>query len=133
MQGLERLDERAISRVNGAAWTTLRGAFFRVAKALLAVSPQTRSQLTTIYVKFCVDDQLDTVYAVVWLKTSRQIVVGLNVPEEHRPISVPRSMPGHAYKNLNAYFVIDPDDVIPDRLFDCIPVAYLHASSSVIK
>ena len=133
MQGLERLDERAISRVNGAAWTLLRGSFFRVAKALLAVSPQTRSQLTTIYVKFCVDDKLDTVYAVVWLKTSRQIVVGLNLSEEQRPLAVPRSMPGHAYKNLNAYFVIDPDDVMPNGLFDSIPAAYHHALSSALK
>lgn len=79
---IERLDEKAVLRVSGPSWEPLRAVFLDVASTLLSPSPETTSELTTIYVKFCCSPANKEVFAVVWLKTSKQIVIGLSLPEE---------------------------------------------------
>jgi hypothetical protein len=113
MPMVERLDEEAVKRVSGPSWELLRAAFFDASRVLLAVCPEATSELTTIYVKFCVSTAKKAVYAVVWLKNSKQIVIGLSLPEE---VESPRLGPppqGTKYKGLTKYLTIRPDELIP--------------------
>ena len=125
---IERLDEKAVQRVSGPAWEALRAVFFDASRVLLAVSPAATSELTTIYVKFCVSAAKKDVYAVVWLKNSKQIIVGLALPEEvDSPLLGPPPQ-GTQYKGLTKYLTIRPGGAIPDALADWARFAFTSVS-----
>ncbi len=105
-----KLDQRAVDRVSGPSWEAMRPAVLKLADALLSPSEKATNQLTTIYVKF--ERPAGSVYAVMWVKKSTQVVVGLalpagmNSPRFHAPPSTMK------YPGLTAYFsVTSPEDV----------------------
>ncbi len=111
------LGERAKKYVSGPAWEPLRGAFFSICNAFLAVDPAARGDLTTIYVKFSIRTASgEQVYAVVWLRTSRQLVLGLALPEEVESPVLASAPKGCKYKGLTKYLTIRPDDALPVEL-----------------
>ena len=90
------LSQRIIAKVSGPAWESLRGQFMRIARSLLAVSPDADSELVTTYVKFTVNMAPQShvvqaqplfgeqhVFAAIWLRSSKQLIVGLALPEEY--------------------------------------------------
>ena len=78
------LSQRIIAKVSGPAWEQLRGQFMQMARLLLAVSPDADSELFTTYVKFTVHTDLQShVFAAIWLKSSKRLIVGLALPEEY--------------------------------------------------
>lgn len=122
---VDRLDTRAVERISGAAWDSLRQSFFQISEILLSASPTASSELTTIYVKFCAGAD---VYAVVWIKTAKQIVVGLSLPEEvQSPTFVPAPK-GTTYRGLTKHFVIENGTPIPDQLGEWARLAFVTAS-----
>jgi hypothetical protein len=128
MPMIERLDEKAVARVSGPAWEALRAAFFDASQVLLAVSPEATSELTTIYVKFCVSAAKKDVYAVVWLKNSKQIIIGLSLPEEvESPLLGPPPQ-GTQYKGLTKYLTIRPGEAVPDAFGDWTRLAFIAIS-----
>lgn len=121
---IERLDEKAVQKVSGPTWEPLREDFFTISKKLLSVSADAASQLTTIYVKFCTTSAMNEVYAVVWIKTSKKIVVGLSLPEDVDDACLEPPPKGHTYKGLTKFFTVTLDDPIPDGLLRWAKLAY---------
>jgi hypothetical protein len=115
------LSQEAIERVSGPAWTTLRPAFLDISEKLLAVAPEAVGSLTTIYVKYQVSAAPNAnVFAVVWLKTAKNIVVGLSLPDDCK---------SPKYRGLTGYFQIKPGMAIPDELPKWAAKAYQKASA----
>ena len=127
---IERLDEKAVKRVSGATWHPLREDFLKISKKLLSVSPDTASQLTTIYVKFGTSSAMNRVYAVVWLKNSKSIVVGLSLPEGFDAAGLEPPIQGHVYKGLTKYFTVDLDKPVPESLLQWAKLAFETATEA---
>lgn len=125
---IERLDEKAVQRVSGPTWGSLREDFFKISRKLLSVSPHAASQLTTIYVKFCTTSAMSQVYAVVWIKTSKSIVVGMSLPEDFEDSDLGPPPKGHSYKGLTKYFSVTADKGVPDSLLRWTRLAFETAS-----
>jgi hypothetical protein len=123
------IDPKAIERVSGPSWEALRPAFVKVADTLLAVAPSTGSQLTTIYVKFTIGREPSSpVFAVVWLKNSKRLVVGFSMPEGFQSDLLGDTPSGMNYKGLTHYLTIEPGDEIPDALHTWVKAAYENVS-----
>ena len=82
----------------------MKESFLEISRKLLSAAPDTKAELTTIYVKYCTTQAGTEVYAVAWLKTSKEIVVGMSLPEsiDHPRLGIAR--PGMRYKGLTKYF-----------------------------
>ena len=77
------LSQHTIAKVSGPAWESLRGQFLQIARLLLAVSRDADSELMTSYVKFTINTAPQSpVFAAIWLKSSKRLIVGLALPEE---------------------------------------------------
>jgi hypothetical protein len=119
------LSQRIIAKVSGPAWEQLRGQFVQVGQLLLAVSPDAHSDLITTYVKFTINSNPQSpAYAAIWLKTSKRLVVGLALPEDHEAEELGPAPPGMAYKGLNKYFVVERGGVVPKGLAQWAGLAY---------
>jgi len=128
--GLDRLSQDAIQRVNGPSWEPLRQAFFNISDVLLGVSEEAAGVLTTIYVKYQVNDSPNSgVYAVVWLKDSKQIVIGLALPEDYGSELLGPAPPRTNYKGITRYFTIRPGEPVPDELSQWATAAFQNVSA----
>ena len=109
-----RLSSDAVQRVSGRAWDELRPLFLQVSDTLLGVSATAVGVLTTIYVKYQLEDSpTSPVFAVVWLKKSSQLVVGLAVPDEiHSPCLV-EAPKGMTYRGLSRYLALQAGCALP--------------------
>jgi hypothetical protein len=125
---IERLDPKAVERVSGPAWESLKPVFFDLSRVLLSVSPDAASELTTIYVKFCPTAEKNSVFAVVWLKSSKQIVVGLSLPETVESPMLGPAPQGATYKGLTKYLTIRPGEAIPEELGGWAKLSYETAA-----
>ena len=124
------LSQRAKEKVAGPAWEDLREAFYTICEALLSVSSDTRGDLTTIYIKFTVNDAPGSqVYAVMWLKSSKRIVVGLALPEEFESDELGSAPAGMTYKGLTKYFIIERGGSVPSCIYDWGQRAFDHVAS----
>lgn len=122
---LSRIDPRAIERVSGPAWQLLREPFLRLSRILLDANPAAQSELTTIYVKYSVETSGGkTPYAVVWVKRSSELVVGLALPEDVDHPSLQPPPAGMKYPLLTRYFVVSQVGQLPKDLFDWARLAH---------
>jgi len=125
------LSQRTIAKVSGPAWEQLRGQFMQIARLLLAVSPEADSDLLTTYVKFMVNsDASCPVYAAVWLKSSKRLIVGLALPEECEAEELGPALPGTMYRGLTKYFVVERGGDAPKQLAEWAMTAYQNALSA---
>ena len=125
------LSQRIIAKVSGPAWESLRGQFMQISRLLLAVSPDADSELMTTYVKFTVHSAPQSpVFAAIWLKSSKRLIVGLALPEEYKAEGLGPSLPGTMYKGLNQYFVVERGGVVPKGLAEWAKTAYQNALSA---
>ncbi len=123
------LSQRFIAKVSGPAWESLRGQFMQIARSLLAVSPDADTELVSAYVMFTINsDPQSPVFAAVWLKTSKQLIVGLALPVEYEAELGP-ALPGTMYKGLTKYFVVERGGVVPKGLGEWAKTAYQNALS----
>ncbi len=128
--GLERLSQDAIKRVNGPSWEPLRQAFFNISEVLLGISEEAIGVLTTIYVKFQITSSPNSaVYAVVWIKDSKQIVVGLALPEDYESELLGPAPPRSNYKGITRYFTVRPAESVPAELSQWATSAHQNASA----
>lgn len=119
------LSERARKKVAGPAWNAIRPAFEEINDALLSVSPDSFADLTTVYIKYCVSsDPTARVFAVIWVKTSKELVVGLALPDDLEDARLSGAPPGTTYKGLTRYFAIKSGDSVPDSIGDWARSAY---------
>jgi hypothetical protein len=130
MEGSKQLDPKVLEKVGGPAWERLRGAFFEIATALLETSPASTSEFTTIYIKFLPSKGKADVFGVVWIKSSKQIVVGLSLPDtvnSPRFVSAPQ---GTKYRGITKYFVVTESEPVPSELTQWAYSAYQNVSSA---
>jgi len=124
------LSQRIIAKVNGPAWEQIRGQVMQISRLLLAVSPDADSKLFGIYVKFTIgNDPNSPVYAVVWLKSSKRLIVGMALPEDYEAAGLGPALPGTTYKGLHKYFVVEQGGVVPKGVAEWAKVAYQNAVS----
>lgn len=125
------LSQRIIAKVSGPAWDQLRGQFMQTARLLLAVSSDADSELMTTYVKFTINSTPSCpVYAAVWYKNSKRLIVGLALPEEFDAEELGPSLPGTMYKGLNKYFIVERGGAVPKGLAEWASLAYRNALSA---
>ncbi len=125
------LSQHTIAKVSGPAWESLRGQFMQTSRLLLAVSPDADSELMTTYVKFTINAApQSSVFAAIWLKSSKRLVVGLALHEEYEAEELGRSLPGTMYKGLTKYFVVERGSAVPKGLAEWARVAYQNALSA---
>ena len=125
------LSQRIIAKVSGPAWESLRGQFTQISGLLLAVSPDAHSELLTTYVKFMVhSDASSSVFAAIWLKNSKRLVVGLALPEEHEAAGLGPAPPTMTYKGLTKYFIVERSNAVPKGLAEWAKMAYQNALSA---
>jgi hypothetical protein len=122
------LSQHTIAKVSGPAWESLRGQFMQISRLLLAVSPDADSELMTTYLKFTIHTTPQSnVFAAIWLKSSKRLIVGLALPEDCEAEGLGPSLPGTMYKGLNKYFVVERGGVVPKALAEWAKTAYQNA------
>lgn len=125
---IERLDPRAIKKISGPAWDTLRPAFAMLNDRLLGVSDDVNGELTTIYIKYRGETTHNQPFGVVWVKKASQLVVGLSLPEsfEHeRFVPTPK---GCTYAGLTKFLIVDANLGVPDEFDDWAKAAHKERS-----
>ena len=124
------LSQHTIAKVSGPAGNRCAGNSCRWSRSLLAVSPDADSELMTTYVKFTVHgDATSPVFAAIWLKSSKRLIVGLAMPEEFEAAELGPAIPGTTYKGLTKYFVVERGGVVPKDLAEWAGLAYRNALS----
>jgi hypothetical protein len=125
------LSQRIIDKVSGPAWEQIRGQFMQMAQLFLSVSPDADSKLLNTYVKFTTrTDPNSPVFAVVWLKSGKQMMVGLALPEEYDARELGPAPLGTTYKGLNKYFIVQRGGTVPEGFAEWAGRAYQNASSA---
>lgn len=122
----ERLDPRAVSRISGDAWQSMRPVFDRLNDALLSASPTATGVLTTIYIKYASPETNAQPYAVVWVKKSTEIVVGLALPSDFRADGLVDAPRVYKYAGLTKYLVLGKGAELPPSFGDWVREAYFH-------
>lgn len=121
---IERLDPRAVDKVNGPAWQHMRPLFDRLNDVLLAVSPTTNGQLTTIYIKYSGPETGNQPYGVLWIKKARELTLGLALPEDVEAPQLVKAPRGCTYAGLTKYVVLESGDELPEEIADWVKMAY---------
>jgi hypothetical protein len=97
----------------------------KYASSALSLGGDITAELTTIYVKYKYSpDAMSEIFAVVWVKNTTQIVVGLAFPEDKIPSELSPAPARHNYRPLNGYFVLRPGDALPASFPDWARQAY---------
>lgn len=125
------LSERARQKVAGPAWDKLRNQFNRITHAILDVDSNAHGELTTVYVKFTIDSAPDSrVYAVVWVKSSKHLTLGLALPPGSDAVGLGPAPKGMAYRGVTRYITIGPGDRVPEDLPEWAAKAYEAVKSN---
>jgi hypothetical protein len=92
---------------------------------LLSVDEPVSSELTTIYIKYKIaDDPFAPVFAVLWVKSVKDVILGLATPEKIGHDRVTDAPKGMKYKGLTSYLKIGEDATIPRQLAEWAQTAY---------
>lgn len=120
----DRLDSKAVDKISGPSWDTLRPAFSDVSDALLNVAVSATGKLTTIYIKYSSPETSGNPFGVVWVKKASEIVVGLSLPNDvnHERIGDPPK--GCKYAGLTKYITIKAGDDVPRAFTKWAEAAY---------
>jgi hypothetical protein len=122
---MNNLDPRITDRIRGPAWSEIRDKFIDLSERVLAVSPRARAELTTIYVKFAIDtDPTAPVYAVAWLKSAKNVVIGFALPEATDDAALISAPTGMMYKGITKYLRVLPDAPLPDAVTEWARVSF---------
>lgn len=111
---MSELDPRAVERVSGPSWQALKPAVLAIGEAILSADAKAKNELTTIYVKF--ERPGGAVYAVMWIKKSTEVVVGLALPTRVVHERLHDAPKGMSYPGLTRYFTVKGVDDIPADL-----------------
>jgi hypothetical protein len=122
------LDDRTIEKVGGPAWSELRLTFMKISESLLAVSESSRGELTTIYVKYASDETRSKPFAVVWLRKSSELTIGLALPDDVASEAFVDMPKGCKYAGLTRYLVLSADTGVPDEFNEWASTAFRHVS-----
>ena len=83
------------------------------------------------YVKFTLHTAPQSpVYAAVWLKSSKRLIVGLALPEDYDAEELGPAPPKMMYKGLHKYFVVERGSAVPKGLAEWAGLAYQNVFST---
>jgi len=124
------ISEKAREKVSGPSWDAMRPKFDDMTDTLLSVDADAFADITTIYIKFTISNQATSpVYAVMWVKSSKRLVVGLALPEDDVPDDLGKAPKGMSYKGLTGYFTVEQEDDIPSSLAEWATNAFNFVAS----
>jgi hypothetical protein len=124
------LDMRATNRVSGPAWKTIKPHIDVVNAALLGVSPTSRGELTRIYIKYTTAETGCQPFAVMWVRSSSEIVIGLALPPDFHIGKIRAPLKPIAYSGLTTYFCLSARDAFPAGIETWSAAAYAHCLSA---
>lgn len=120
-----RNDPRIAKKLRTAAWDDLRPLYEKMHRTLLSLDEHVAAELTTIYVKYkYTDELLAQVFAVIWLKTTKRIDVGLALPNDAFDKELMSPPPRLRYPPLNAFFSLQAGDELPKEFCTWARQAY---------
>jgi len=118
-------DDRIRTKLASKGWDTLRPTFEEVHNALLSVDDDVAAELTTIYVKYkYAPDSVSSVFAVTWIKTVKQIIIGLAMPPDSIPEGLSAAPPRCHYPPMNGYLTLKEGDEVPRAFPDWVRMAF---------
>ena len=98
---MSELPQHAVAKVSGPSWEPLRKQFLEIGRLLLEASPDAQAELLSQYVKFTTTAAPNgPAYAVVWLKSSKRLIVGLALPEAYEAEGLGAPLPKTTYRGL---------------------------------
>ena len=122
---MSEVDPRIAERIRGPAWAEIRESFVDLCERVLNVAPKSRAELTTIYVKFVISHEpMAPVYAVAWLKTAKNVVIGFALPEAVIDGALTEAPAGMMYKGLTKYFRLSPGVPLPPSISEWARLAF---------
>jgi hypothetical protein len=90
--------------------------------------------LFNTYVKFTVDGEPEShVFAAIWLKSSKRLVVGLALPENYEAVQLGPAPPKMVYKGLTKYFAVEQGGTVPQELIEWAALAYRNVFSAASR
>jgi len=104
----------------------MRATIASVPTARLSPSPTCSGELPTIYVKYMDSRIAPTPYAVMWIKKSSSIVVGLTLPTTVNVPLLASAPAGCKYAGLTRYLCLKAGDEVPAELTSWAKEAYRH-------
>ena len=124
-----RIDPRILERIKGPAWQASRPTIEEAMNRLLAASPDAWAELTTVYIKFLRKPGNKSPYAVLWIKKSTEIILGLAVKQADVRGKLEGPMQGYKYAGLNGFIRLHSDRELPPEFDDWVKQAYAEAST----
>jgi hypothetical protein len=130
---MKELPQHAVAKVSGPSWEPLRKQFLEIGQVLLEASPDAQAELLSQYVKFTTSAAPnDPAYAVVWLKSSKRLIVGLALPEAYEAEGLGAAMPKITYRGLTKYFAVEAGDMAPRGLAAWAGMAYRNVVAATV-
>jgi hypothetical protein len=113
---LNGLDEKAIKRLSGQAWEAILPQVETINAALIGVSPTASGKLARVYIKYTTVETGDQPFAVLWVKASAEVVLGLSLPEDFDTSTIPSPEKPICYRGITKYLVfrVGVEDVPAD-------------------
>jgi hypothetical protein len=121
---MKGLDIRAAERISGPSWEHIRSLFGCIHKILVDTDECVSGSLTTIYVKYGLSDRRAPPFAVVWIKKSTELIVGLALPSEFQCQELSEPFPGYIYSGLTRYIKFNTNSVLPDEFATWVNLAF---------
>ena len=127
-----KLSEHAIQRVSTPTWDRLRPQFLEMGRLLLGMSLDVNSEFISHYIKFMISTGPNSPpFAVVWLKNTKRLIIGMALPETYEAEEFGPSLPGTAYKGLTKYFTVEPGTAVPKGFSEWARLAYENVLSAM--
>jgi hypothetical protein len=92
--------------------------------AVVSVSPNSFGALTTIYIKYTAPETGPLPFAVLWVKKSTELILGLALPNSYETGSQHVATTNLKYAGLTVYLKFTASDEIPAQLREWIGAAY---------
>ena len=131
---MARHDPLIDDKLESKGWDALRPVFSEIHGTLLSADAAASSKAETIYIKYRLkDDVYGKVFAVVWIRTTKRLTVGLALPDDiGHPLLGPQP-PRMNFPPLNRFFVVEQGGAAPEELSDWAKVAYKHVTDLVAR
>lgn len=128
---MNKHDERIDKKIAGPTWDNVRDKLIKIHEIMLGVHESSTSELRTIYIKYkTLPEPLAPVFAAMWIKTAKKIILGLATPEKLQHKDVIGVPPGIKYKGLTSFLEITENCDVPVELEQWAKLAFNYASES---
>lgn len=119
------------SKLATKGWDSLRPTFQHIHQILIGTSPTVSSKAETVYIKYRIQEGVFAdVFAVVWVRTTKQLITGLALPPGYQHSILGPPPPRTYYPPLNSYFTLTAGQPIPEPLAEWAQGAFKFVSQN---